>query len=141
MSEFINYILYGFYQIDYIFGVRPYPHYHISTGGLLFVLSVLIYIYSAVLLIVGGGAQCGFFNYLSLSFLEILFWGVIIIVNIWWYYWLDREKYKTTFERLDKESSSIRWVCFIFALLWGIGGITILYGCIIYLHKQITIIQ
>ena len=140
MSEFINLILYGFYQIDYIFWVRPYPNYHISTGGLLFSLSVDIYIFSAILLIVGGGAQCGFYNCLSASILEILFFVVVLIGCIWWYYWLDREKYKTSFEKLDKEPSFIRWVCFILALLWGLGGIAILYGCIIYLHKQITFI-
>lgn len=135
MSEFINLILYGFYQIDYIFGVRPYPHYNISTGGILFSLSVLIYSYSVVLLIVGGGVQCGLFNSPSSDVLEILTIVVVFTVGIWWYYWLDREKYKSSFEKLDKEPSIIRWGCFVLAILWGIGGILFLYRCIIYLHK------
>lgn len=136
MSKFINLIFYGFYQIDYIFEVRPYPHYNTRTGSVLFSLTVLIYTYSVVLLIVGGGAQCGFFNCLSSSTLEILFVITGFVVVLWWYYWLDKEKYKSSFEKLDKEPSSIRWVCFILALLWGIGGIVFLYRSIIYLHTQ-----
>lgn len=135
MSEFINLILYGFYQIDYIFGVRPYPHYHISTGGVLFSLSVFIYVNSAILLIAGGGVQCGIFSCLSSSAIEILSLVAGLVVYIWWYYWLDREKYKSSFEKLDKEPSIIRWGCFVLAILWGIGGILFLYRCIIYLHK------
>ena len=140
MSEFINYILYGFYQIDYIFGVRRYPHYNIGTGGVLFSLSVSIYFYSAVLLIVGGGAQCGLFNSLSMSIVEILFVVTGVVVGLWWYYWLDREKYKTTFEKLDNEPSVIRWVCFILALIWGFCGILFMYKCILYLHKLMIIV-
>lgn len=139
MSKFINLILYGFYQIDYIFGDRRYL-YNIGTGGVLFLMSVHLYMFSALLLIVGCGAQCGVFNCLSSSILEILFLVVVVIVSIWWYYWLDREKYKSYFEKLDKENSSIRWWCFILALLWGFGGIALLYGCIIYLHKHVTFI-
>ena len=141
MSEFINLILYGFYQIDYVFGVRPYPYYHISTGGLVFSLSILIYTYSAVLFIVGGGVQCGFFNSLSSSEMKILFIIVCFFVTVWWYYWLDRERYKTSFEKLDKEPSFVRWGCFILAVFWGIGGILFLHRCIIYLHKVGAIVQ
>ena len=137
MKTFINYILYGFYQIDYIFGDRRYL-YNIGTGGVLFLMSVHLYIFSALVLIVGWGIQNGFIKLYSDKLLEILFFIIIIIVVIWWYYWLNREKYKSSFEKLDKEPSLIRWVCFILALLWGIGGIVFLYRSIIYLHTQTT---
>lgn len=138
MKTFINYILYGFYQIDYVFGDRRCL-YNIGTGGVLFTMSVQLYTFSALLLIVGWGIQYGFIKPCSEILLELLSFINIIIVVIWWYYWLKKEKYKSTFEKLDKEPSIIRWECFILAILWVVWGILCLCGSFNYVHKLIII--
>ena len=135
MNKFFNYVFYGFYQIDYVFGVRPYPYYHIRTGGVLFIMSVFLYTYSTVLLVIGWGLKSGLIECLSASFLEILTIIIGFIVVLGWNYWLNKGKYKTYFEKFDLESSSIRWACFILALFWGIGGVTCLSSSISYLHR------
>ena len=138
MKTFINYILYGFYQIDYVFGDRRCL-YNIGTGGVLFTMSVFLYTYSVVLLVIGGVKQCGFIKFLSTNLLIILFIFTYVIV-IWGFdYWLKREKYKSTFEKLDKEPSIIRWECFILAILWVVWGILCLCGSFNYVHKLIII--
>jgi uncharacterized membrane protein YfcA len=139
MNTFINYIFYGFYQIDYIFGVRPYPKYHISTGTVLFAMSVSLYIYSATLLLAGYGVLYNIIDYLPSDFLEILFMLTGFVVVIWLYYWLRKKKYISTFEKLDREPSSMRLVCFVLALLWGGGGIASLCGCSNFLRKIMAI--
>jgi hypothetical protein len=90
MNKILYYILYGFYQIDYVFGDHRYP-YMMHTGAVLFFLSFSLYTCSATLMIVGWGIQCGFINLYSENLLEILLFGNGIILVIWWGY-LEKKK-------------------------------------------------
>jgi hypothetical protein len=127
MKKVINYFFYGYYQIDYLFGVRSYRSHVLGTGAVLFDLSISLYVYSALLLIIGG--IVGYSNYFSSTYNWLTFVMTILIVNSWLFYWMDKKKYEDDFNELDKDSPTMRWICFIYAVAFSGGGIFCLYGC------------
>lgn len=139
MKKFINYIYYGFYQIDYVFGLRDYRTYNIRTGGILFGLSIVLYIWSiawAIILPVIKGLTG---NTYDITDNDIWLLSVIsgLPAMCWLYYWDAKEKYRKDFEELDKKPSIMRWICFLYAIVFTCGGVFFLLGCR-YVVKGLT---
>ena len=131
MKKVINYIYYGFYQIDYVFGIRFYQSYYIGTGGVLFCLSITLYVWAivwtVVLLVVRGFIDKTYNMPDNDAWLLSVIPGLFVVG--WLYYWDEKEKYRKDFEELDKKPSIMRWICFLYAVAFACGGVMCLLGC------------
>lgn len=127
MKKVINYIYYGFYQIDYVFGIRDYRMYHIRTGGILFVFSITLYVWSLIFLVVKNVIGYSIFTSDYDPWLFLIIPGIIVAFGL--EYWIDKEKYRKDFEELDKKPSIMRWICFLYAVAFACGGVMCLLGC------------
>ena len=46
LKELIVYLFYGFYQIDYVLGIRELRSYNTKTGGALLLVTLFLYLFS-----------------------------------------------------------------------------------------------
>lgn len=124
MKKLLNYIFYGFYQIDNILAQPGENFYHIRTASLLFSISIVSYIISFINLL-----SLFFFPFFAKCCNSIEDWAmkittlglvIALLLNIYWF----RDKvYVDDFREFDKEPSFMKWVFFCVSLAFGIVGI------------------
>lgn len=134
LKELIVYLFYGFYQIDYVLGIRELRSYNTRTGGALLLVTLFLYLFSILSS-----------NILVLSWLfdisratSAILIAVSSFVGIFTVLWLSsyilNEKfYKDEFQKLDASSSNFRLILFLVSLMSLITG-----GCILYLIANIS---
>ena len=113
MKKLLNYIFYGFYQIDYMFASPNDYFYHTRTGSLLFSLSIVSYIISLINLLSYFFVQLisKIIDTIEVWAAAIITFGVVIEL-FFGFYWFRDAIYVEDFRKLDKEPYYTKWVLF-----------------------------
>ena len=134
LKELIVYLFYGFYQIDYVLGIRELRSYNTRTGGALLLVTLFLYLFSilsSTILVL----SCLFDISRATIAILIAVSSFVGIITVLWLssYILNEKFYKDEFQKLDASSSNIRLMLFLVSLMSLITG-----GCILYLIANIS---
>ena len=134
LKELIVYLFYGFYQIDYVLGIRELRSYNIRTGGALLLVTLFLYLFSilsSTILVLSWLFDIS----RATSAILIAVSSFVGIFTVLWLssYILDEKFYKDEFQKLDASSSNFRLILFLVSLMSLITG-----GFILYLIANIS---
>ena len=134
LKELIVYLFYGFYQIDYVLGIRELRSYNTRTGGALLLVTLFLYLFSilsSTILVL----SCLFDISRATIAILIAVSSFVGIITVLWLssYILDEKFYKDEFQKLDASSSNFRLILFLVSLMSLITG-----GFILYLIANIS---
>ena len=134
LKELIVYLFYGFYQIDYVLGIRELRSYNTRTGGALLLVTLVVYLCS-VLCSASLVLSWLFDISRATSAILIAVSSFVGIITVLWLssYILDEKFYKDEFQKLDASSSNFRLILFLVSLMSLITG-----GFILYLIANIS---
>ena len=134
LKELIVYLFYGFYQIDYVLGIRELRSYNTKTGGALLLVTLFLYLFSIL------SSNILVLSWLfdisrATSAILIAVSSFVGIITVLWLssYILDEKFYKDEFQKLDASSSNFRLILFLVSLMSLITG-----GFILYLIANIS---
>lgn len=134
LKELIVYLFYGFYQIDYVLGIRELRSYNTRTGGALLLVTLFLYLFSIL------SSNILVLSWLfdisrATSAILIAVSSFVGIITVLWLssYILDEKFYKDEFQKLDASSSNFRLILFLVSLMSLITG-----GFILYLIANIS---
>ena len=134
LKELIVYLFYGFYQIDYVLGIRELRSYNTRTGGALLLVTLFLYLFSilsSTILVLSWLFDIS----RATSAILIAVSSFVGIITVLWLssYILDEKFYKDEFQKLDASSSNFRLILFLVSLMSLITG-----GFILYLIANIS---
>ena len=134
LKELIVYLFYGFYQIDYVLGIRELRSYNTKTGGALLLVTLFLYLFSilsSTILVLSWLFDIS----RATSAILIAVSSFVGIITVLWLssYILDEKFYKDEFQKLDASSSNFRLILFLVSLMSLITG-----GFILYLIANIS---
>ena len=134
LKELIVYLFYGFYQIDYVLGIRELRSYNTKTGGALLLVTLFLYLFSilsSTILVLSWLFDIS----RATSDILIAVSSFVGIITVLWLssYILDEKFYKDEFQKLDASSSNFRLILFLVSLMSLITG-----GFILYLIANIS---
>ena len=134
LKELIVYLFYGFYQIDYVLGIRELRSYNIRTGGALLLVTLFLYLFSilsSTILVLSWLFDIS----RATSAILIAVSSFVGIFTVLWLssYILNEKFYKDEFQKLDASSSNFRLILFLVSLMSLITG-----GFILYLIANIS---
>ena len=136
LKELIVYLFYGFYQIDYVLGIRELRSYNTRTGGALLLVTLFLYLFSilsSTILVLSWLFDIS----RATSAILIAVSSFVGIITVLWLssYILDEKFYKDEFQKLDASSSNFRLILFLVSLMSLITG-----GFILYLIANISML-